>query len=233
MISQQWKERFRRRAMVVLILFGIWMALIAGQLVRYMVLERARYLDEFTRRSWRVGTLPALRGRILSREGVPLAWSERHFVLVYTVSADAELVRGDLLTLAGRLEYSEQALRRRIAGRSAGQQATLKTNLSPPELLAMEALAARHPRIAIRNRFTRHQAGLGAALQTRLGQTRVINGVEVGISGFERQFDARLRGQPGRYRVMVDKTGAWIRETWEELTPPTPGFDVYAPVSLE
>ena len=51
-----------------------------------------------------------------------------------------------------------------------------------------------------------------------------------GVSGAEAAHDVLLRGRPGRYRVLLDRTGSWIPGTWRRLSELRPGYDVYLPI---
>jgi cell division protein FtsI/penicillin-binding protein 2 len=222
-----WRMVFRGRSTFFLVLVLFWLAAIVWQLLHFMVLDREAYLREFRDPSWRTGTLPALRGRLLSESGKPLAWSTRYFVLVYNVPDDPQQVERDLFELRDKIEIADtdwDAVRR-----SLGQTRVLRGSLSPDEIVAVEPVVERVARLHVQNRFRRHYANDDPQLLGLIGTTRMISNMEIGVSGWEKQFNDRLRGQDGKYRVMVDKHGAWILETWQELYPPVAGYDVYIP----
>ena len=73
----------------------------------------------------------------------------------------------------------------------------------------------------------REYGAVSASLRRRLGEIRWEGGRSVGISGLEREHDALLAGQPGLYRVLVDKRGQWVPETWQVLQPMRAGYDVH------
>lgn len=228
--NQTWRPVFRRRGSILLILIGLWLLVLTVQLLRFMVIERDSWLKQTENKSWRIGVLPALRGRILSRNGIPLAWSVRRFSLVYQIPSDPGILQQDWQKLQQKLHSPLPALLRVQA--NAGKKLTLIKTLRPSEMIQIEPLVAAIPRLKIAHSFRREHIQTNRSFLRLLGKTRVINDVEVGISGWERQFDPRLKGKDGRYRVMVDKYGHWIRETWQELQSPTPGYDVYVGVTV-
>jgi hypothetical protein len=133
----------------------------------------------------------------------------------------------------------------RALAQALGRDLTVRlpTHLPPPgttlvlwapvplaEVLALQRLGL--PRARVVSVFARRQAALPAAARRLLGATQVYGQVEFGVSGWELQYDARLRGRDGQYQVMVDKQGQWIPQTWTELAPPRPGYDVYVPYEL-
>jgi len=75
----------RKRALIMLGVLGLWILLIVARLLVLMVFQRERYVAAMDRECWREQTIPAMRGRILDRKGLPLAWSTRHFALQWKV----------------------------------------------------------------------------------------------------------------------------------------------------
>ena len=66
-------------------------------------------------------------------------------------------------------------------------------------------------------------------LAEKAGKTvpvRTGNPMMRGIDGWEREFDERLRGRPGIFRVMLDRSGNWVSGTLEVIRKPEHGEDV-------
>ena len=214
---------FRKRVTLLLIFFIAWGGLITYRLYQTMISKRSMYLQRFEVDSWRTGTIPPLRGRILDKDGKPLAWSIRYFSLSYDVPenpirfAEDAQVLGTILT-----NY------RRLSARSlAGKSVVLKTDLSPGEILKLRPLIQSNNRFRIKSSFRREYLTHEKKFINLIGSTHIIDNVEVGTSGLERKYNFRLTGRDGKYRVMVDKNNNWIPATWEEIQAPRPGFDVY------
>ena len=76
---EKFMKLFERRLIFLLILLLVWSACASGALLYYSVYARERYLKAGQRLALRRGDFQATRGRILDRNGVSLAWSERYF----------------------------------------------------------------------------------------------------------------------------------------------------------
>jgi len=175
-----------------------------------------------------VGEIPALRGRLLDRRGYPLAWSTRHFSLVYRLHPDVATRYDTLVALQARLQLDLQALWPGIQQADPDRSMTLAGDLNVGQLERLRLLVPQRPRLTIRSRFERHRWP-GGDLAGELGATRSTPEGEEGLSGYEAKYDAKLRGTPGLYKVLV-RDGRWLPETWRSIRPPEPGEDVYLPV---
>ena len=224
-----WRQRFHRRITVLTTLLALWSAVLVWRMLQVMVWQREEYVQHLVAASWRVGTLPAMRGRLLDQQGLPLAWSERQFALTYNLPAEGSLLRDDVLALSRTLGI-DLAARLPTHLPPAGTTLVLLAPVPVQQVLALQRLGL--PRTRIVSTFARRHATLAAPLRRQLGATQVHGQVEFGVSGWELQHDARLRGRDGQYQVMVDKRGEWIPQTWTELAPPRQGYDVYVPIKL-
>lgn len=219
-----------RRAGWIVLAFLLWAVVLVLRLAQLMVLDRDRYLHEMERESWREFVVPAPRGRILDRNGVPLAWSERQFRLVYRVPETVAAIVGDFGAFRGRfpgvpLPQAESLL---VA---AGEEVRVIPRLDSPMAARVTADLPEPSRFRVESHFVRKYYP-NARLQRRLGRVSEFEGELVGASGEERRYDHRLRGVAGRYRVMVDKNGAWIPSTWEKLRDLRPGYDVHLNIAV-
>ena len=64
------------RFSILVSVFGIWIFLCALLLARSTVFRRDELRKKSEKISWRTGVIPVLRGRILDKAGLPLAWTE-------------------------------------------------------------------------------------------------------------------------------------------------------------
>jgi cell division protein FtsI (penicillin-binding protein 3) len=210
--------------------FLVWSAVIAGRLAQFTVVDRQAFLERMTDEAWEVLEIPGIRGRLLDRQGTPLAWSTRHFQLVWQVpeSLTLALPAYERMHTEFRLpipEWDADALGRRLLS-----EQVLIPDLDPETLVKARSLESAIQGVRITSVFTRHLHPTRARPLARLlGQTTVHNGEEVGVSGLERTHDSILRGKPGQFRIMRDKHGQWRLETFEVLRTMVPGHDVYLP----
>lgn len=163
------------------------------------------------------------RARLLDADNVPLAWSERYFDLIWQEPAAPS--SGALCKLA-----SELALPMELE--AEGSTWILHRDLTPEELLKTAPVLQKHPALHIRSRLERIAVNI-PELREKIGKTELRQGALQGISGWELQYDAQLRGIPGKYEVMLDRRRRWIDNTWNLITPAVPGRDVRLPFRVE
>ena len=220
----------RRRATGLLLAFAVWAAIVTWRLAQVMIVERRQYLAEMAHESIFEATIPALRGRILDRSGRPLAWSTRHLALSWHVPQDEKSALAAWQVLTREFDLS-QAWSRANPADLGGLDITLTADASPDETEAIYRLRDEVRGLHVRAYFVRHyREPAGHAMQ--LGHVQLIDGVEVGMSGAEKRHDALLRGRPGMYRVMRDRHGSWLPETWDKALELRPGYDVYLPIRI-
>ena len=181
--------------------------------------------------TWIDGCIPAPRGCILDKNGLPLAWSTRQFAVNWIVPGQTADAHEEFAILArylgGNLLLAEADLGQRV-----GQSVTLKRDLGPKDVAAVARLQAEVIGLTITSCTVRHQA-VDKTIQPRLGEVQTINGREVGISGEEKEHDAMLTGRDGRFRVMVDNEGRWLKNSWQKVLDIRPGYDVYLSAAAE
>ena len=221
--------KFQGRVYLLLTFFVLWTGIIVFYLYQIMVADREEYIQLFSSESWRIGIIPAMRGRILNKEGTPLAWSIRYFSLYYDVPPDSVRLKEDITTI-GRVLSRHKHPKYPVLAESS---ILVKEELSPGEILRLRPYIHTNKRFRIQSSFRRQFATERSEILRLIGLTRMIDNKQIGVSGFERKYNLRLTGQDGKYRVMVDKNNKWIAATWEEIQVPVPGFDVYVPVELK
>ena len=219
-----------RRVAVVLFCFLIWCVLIVARLSQLMVFQRAQHLEAMARESVYRGTIPSLRGRILDRDGQPLAWSTRHFRLCWLLPTDPESTVAHAHRIHGMVElgerWSDVAIRE-----NCGHRVVLKDVLTPADMTVLPRLCGRISGLKVESFFIRHHRQ-GAEELLCLGQVHFDDGTEMGVSGLEKEHDAILRGRPGIYQIMLDRRGRWMPETWRKVREIQPGYDVYLPIRV-
>ena len=227
-----WRETFQVRAGVILLLVAFWAALAGAKLLHMTVYQRGRTLLAAEGKIWWTGVLPAARGRLLDRNGIPLAWTERQFCLEYSVAATGEQIWDDMHALGDRLDLSPGKLRLYVS-EMGGDRVIMKRGLSPKEILRLEPLLSAGSRWRVISRFIRRYRAMDPRIRKLLGMTRQFGQKEVGLTGWEAKHNEELMGRDGKYRVMVDQTGNWIFDTWTEVRKPRPGYDVYLRFAID
>ena len=216
-------EEFRRRSGLLFLLLCGCGLLAAGHLLYYSWYRRDGLLRESRRLAWREGSLPPIRGRILTTDSKLLAWTELSHDLIVRKPLPApnrlERMISDVTSCLPVLapEEKENVL-------------LLVSGISPSDILKLEPLLSAWRELAVVPRMIRRRARL-PGLREKLGETAAETGSPAlrGISGIERKYDAILAGKPGKFRVMLDRNGNWVSGTIEILVPPENGKDVTLP----
>lgn len=203
--------RFRRRA-----LLGVW--LLSGA----AVLARAGQVQLVQGAEWRAAALaqqrtaqamPAPRGRILDREGVPLA-ETREF---YEVAVAPREVGDREAVLAGLQEVlglSERRARRIVDSRDGWEVVGRFPASVHGRLRGIRGI---HLTRQLRRDYPQGRMALGVLGTARDGEGR---------GGVEQHFDDHLRGTPGRAVVARDPQGDVRSGQVFQMETPRPGGDL-------
>lgn len=202
---------FLSASAAILLLLVVRMAMLAGAYGR-------NYRSESSRISEKKGEISAIRGRIFDEKEEVLVWSER----CYDLTLDARNITGQ------RYSVIHKTYRKIFAGENMpelkpGALQVIKYNLTASELARADELSSSCGEFNVELRWERFQR----EFSNEIGEVRQINGMESGISGLEKEYDHLLRGQPGKFTVMLDRHGRWINQTFRITTPPVAGKDIY------
>ncbi len=170
----------------------------------------ARYL--------RVQTVPAHRGKILDRNGEPLAISTP----VSSVWANPReiLAAGRRWPeLAGILGMTADALEARLLRHAGREFVYLRRHVDPQTAAAVTALAI--PGVNLQREYRRYYPS-GEVSAHVVGFTNID---DAGQEGLELAYDSWLRGQPGARRVLRNRIGQVIEDI-ESISEPRPGKDL-------
>lgn len=189
---------------------------------------RAAYLhvvdQEFLRkqgdaRMLRVETIPAHRGILRDRNGLPLAVSTP--VVSIWVNPREALERGlDPVPLAAALDLEPGAVRARIEANRGRGFLYVKRHLSPEAADAV--LAQELPGVYGLTEYRRFYPE-GEVAAHIIGFTNLD---DAGQEGLELAFEEKLRGVPGAKRVLRDLKGRKLKDV-ALLRPARPGQDIH------
>ena len=169
-------------------------------------------------RHLRVEAIPAHRGKILDRNGEPLAISTP----VDSVWANPRELAAELRRwpkLASLLGLDLGLLKRLLAQRGGREFAYLKRHVAPG--LASKVEQAGIPGVYLQREYRRYYP-LGEVAAHVVGFTNVD---DIGQEGMELTFDERLHGVGGTHRVLRDRLGRIVEEV-ESIRPPKAGRDL-------
>ena len=209
-----------RRRKVFFILSGLLFAVLLSRMLYLAGKPGESYRENARTASYTTGTLSAIRGRIFDKNDHLLVWSERCYDLtIVQLPEDPKRLQRIQKELASAMQLQPdwEKLSR------AELPAVIKFNLNAAELAASDKLAEKYSEFDVALRWERRVA----APTPELGEVQQVNGMEHGISGWEKQFDHILRGTPGTFSVMLDRHGKWINSTFRIKTHPRGGNDVF------
>lgn len=214
-------RRFRSRRRFLLAGWLVATLFIVGRAAQVQVLEGSTWSERAERQQSLTDVVPAPRGTVVDRNGIPLAASrERLRITVVTDQIrDPDLVRNRLVEVLG-LSRSRAT---RIV-RSDDPWIPLPGRFSPSvreELAGERGLHFER----VMERF-RPSGELGSKLLGRVGE-------DGGEGGIEQSFDSVLAGTPGRELMERDGFGQVIPgKTWV-VEPPVPGGEVVLTLDLD
>ena len=169
-------------------------------------------------RHLRVVSLPAHRGKILDRNGEPLAISTPvESVWVNPQALGSEQQRIPELTKLLSLDYDK--VQRLLASRADREFIYLRRHISPG--LASQVAALKIPGVYLQREYRRYYPG-GEVAAHIIGFTNIDDS---GQEGIELAYEEWLDGEPGAKRVVKDGNHKIIEDV-ESIRRPRPGKDL-------
>lgn len=212
--------KLRRRALIgalgTLLLAVVWSAF------ERQVIDTEFLRNEGERRYLRVREIPARRGMILDRNAEPLAVSTP----VATVWGNPRRLVGEpeaVRDLAKALEIEESKLMAKLEDRRERAFIYLKRRIAPEQTFAVERVIEEYKLhdLGLESEYRRFYPS-GEMFGHVIGFTNVD---DRGIEGMELAFDAWLRAEPGKRRVIQDGRRRLVAEV-ERINPPRHGKDL-------
>jgi len=208
-------EGWRSRLILVLAIAGF--AALAARAFYLQGLDTVFLQAKGEARYGRVLDMPASRGRVVDRNGQPLAISTP-VESIWTSPEDLEIDDAQVKALARSLETSAADIRQNIA-RKDRQFVFLKRQISPEQ--AARVMALRIPGVFQQREFRRYYP-TGEVMAHVVGFTGIEDN---GQEGIELAAESRLAGVPGSRRVIKDRKGRIVEDV-ESLRAPRDGEEV-------
>jgi penicillin-binding protein 2 len=236
-----------RRAML---LAGGKLALLtalAGRMYYLQVMQADKYATLADENRINLRLLPPPRGRILDRNGVPMAVNQENY-RVLIVSEETDDLEDSLDALANIIpigDHDRSRIIREAKRRRSFVPVTVKENLSWEDVARIEINSPDLPGVMIDVGQSRSYplVGLGAHLlgyvsavsETDLQQSAPdplleLPGFRIGKAGIEKVYDLALRGKGGTSQVEVNSVGRTIREL--KRNDGEPGIDLNLTIDL-
>ncbi len=226
-VPEQW------RTALLWLFFLFWVVVIFFRLLQIMALNREEYLLDLEHgRNWRYETVSAARGRLLDADGRPLAWSTRHFALVWRVPSETVTAEEKWRQISEKITSDSALSKGRAAkDRAPGRRVHLIDSLTAEEFRNLQPLVDKLESVEIKAYFQRQRIN-HSRLRQLIGEVETKQGMEIGVSGWEQEHNHLLRGTPGVLKVRLDHQRRPIPETREIVRDLREGHDVYLPFRI-
>jgi len=186
----------KRSDAVLLVLLIVPFVILISRAFVLQVVEYRSHRDYVESLRIQVKSLEAPRGRILSRDGVVLAWDEETLIAHATLATDFDEVE-------------------KIVGAERKMELVLKGQLTVTQA---EAIKLQRAGVYVERKYIRKYNGMAPHVVGYVDTSRN------GVSGVERQYDALLKGKPGYELVSVSPSGRVLGRLL--TSSPLPGEDV-------
>jgi len=203
------------RSRLVLVVVAAAFAVLAGRAFYLQALNTSFLQAKGEARYARVIELPASRGKVLDRNGQPLAISTAVESICGTPEELSEADPRDLAALARALGMTLEEIRQKIA-RKDRQFVFLKRQISPEQ--AAKVMGLRVPGVFQQREFRRYYPA-GEVMAHVVGFTGIEDN---GQEGIELAAESRLVGVPGSRKVIRDRRGRIVEDA-EGLRAPRDG----------
>lgn len=201
---------------------------LVGRMYYLQVMEGEKYKVLADENRINIRLLPPPRGRVLDRNGVPMAVNRQNY-RVLIVSEQIDDLDDTLDTLGNLIPISDHdrgRIAREIKRRRSFVPVTVRENLTWEDVARIELNAPDLPGVMIDVGQSRNYPleGLGAHLlgyvsavseadlQASTDPLLELPGFRIGKAGVERIYDLALRGKGGTSQVEVNAVGRTIRE---------------------
>lgn len=215
-----------RRARLARVLLVASFAALGAAFFRAQVLQNAEYVVQSENNRLREVPLPGARGTIYDRHGEVIAENLPGYS-VSILSPTEDSLRSALTTLSKVVEIdsAQQELAVRRFRRAKTRPAVIFNDASFQVVSVLEERRVEFPGLIIQSSPKRYYPD-GAAMAALIGYTGEISeeelmkgayesykaGQQVGKTGLELQYEARLRGKEGRRFVEVDARNRVVRD---------------------
>lgn len=197
---------------------------VAGKMLSLNVQEQAFLKQQGDARVLRTAIIPAHRGMISDRNGLPLSVSAP-VSTVWMNPKEFDLQSGSINKLASLLETDKTALLKRVARFRDKQFIYLKRQMTPAQAEQVDELNI--PGVYVDREYKRFYPA--AEVATHLVGFTGLDGV--GQEGIELAYEEWLQGVPGKKLVMRDRLGRTVKHI-REIEPMSQGKDLQLSIDL-
>ncbi|WP_240007591.1 penicillin-binding protein 2 [Pseudaquidulcibacter saccharophilus] len=243
-------EEFERRAFLLAGVGGLAFTALIGRMAQLQIFENKEYRLEAASNQFNYSIIPASRGPIYDRFGIPLAVNRRDFrVLIATDEfPDKNLIDSTLNNVATIIQLDENKLNQARQGIKEAKRHTstqIAGNLSWEAYSRISLYSANfigvHPEMGESRNYP-----MGEAFAHIIGYVAKANdkeiekdpkakhpAIRVGRQGIEKTLEDILKGVHGAQKSEVDAHGKVVREIYDPNLVPKAGASVVLTIDAE
>jgi cell division protein FtsI (penicillin-binding protein 3) len=216
-------SRSQTRIAVVQFAFGVGVLAILARAAQLQLVEGERWAEQAQRQRTERAVLPARRGALYDRNGVPLAVSQEFYHVGVAPNELADR-RAAVQLLVRQLGVSRSALEREVRGKK--RWIYFHGPFTASQVQPLRRLDGIH----LTGDFQRFYPSRALARP-------IIGGLspetQVGAAGLELSLEALLTGQPGEAILLKDRAGRRYDSPARLIREPVPGNDVVLTLDAE
>lgn len=228
---------------------AVLLATLVGRMYYLQVIEADKYATLADQNRINIRLLPPPRGRILDRNGVPLAVNQQNYRVLVVAEQTDDI--GDTLDALANIvaigDHDRARIIRESERRPSFAAVMVRENLSWEEMARVEINAPDLPGVLIDvgqsrsyplNDLGAHFLGYVSAvsesdLQGSTDPLLELPGFRIGKAGIEKVYDLALRGKGGTSQVEVNAVGRVIRELSRDEGQPGADLNLAIDVDLQ
>ena len=181
--------------------------------------ETARELIRNNAQAAQSVAIPGMRGRIISRDGIALAYSERRLRLLWQVPADLSAAEATFARWEALNDRPFPLPPRQDLPSHLGRPWQIADDLDMQLPALWHMTQAPENGLILRAYFVRYYSQ-NTALRDILGSvhTDPATGLECGLTGMEKEYDHELRGHVVTFSLLATSRRAFIKDNkqWQE-----------------
>ena len=219
-------NKFKKQVNIIILLLMFWAVICIAMFFYYAVLAKDKYIKLGNKLAQRELSYYPERSKILDKNGIILAWSEKYYDLYYyNLTGSPERAKLIYRRIKKIFPKAKEPHKQTV-------QSVMLRALQPRQILALEKLIYLFQELQIAPRIERKVVNYPNVI-SKIGQVRFVSGRLVGLNGFEKLYNKVLSGTPGKFRVMLDCNKNWIKNSGRSIIMAVPGKNVQLQLTLE
>ena len=219
-------RKLKKQANIVMLCFAIWALMCLAMFFYYSVIAKEHYIKIGNQISSRELLYYPERSRILDKNGIVLAWSEKYYDLYYN----------NLTGSPKRINIIYERIKNVFPDTRKPScekfQSIMLRSLNPKQIMALENSICLYQELQITYRIERNVVNY-PNVKAQIGQVKLIKKQFSGVSGFEKIYNQTLNGTHGRFKIMLDRNKNWIKNSYKSIKLAEKGKDVRLKFTLE